>query len=99
MSISLSFNSKELTLLVYIVIINIISFIVFGVDKSKSQKNQWRIKESTLIVLSLLGGSIGSMIGMIVFHHKLNKKKFYIGIPLIFILNKVIEILLIVQIR
>ena len=99
MNMFLNFNTKELTLFVYMVIINFISFIVFGVDKSKSQKNQWRIKESTLIVLSLLGGSIGSMIGMIVFHHKLNKKKFYIGIPLIFILNKVIEILLIVQIR
>ncbi len=99
MNIFLNFNTKELTLFVYMVIINFISFIVFGVDKSKSQKNQWRIKESTLIVLSFVGGSMGSIIGMIVYHHKLNKKKFYIGIPLIFILNKVIEILLIVQIR
>lgn len=99
MNIFLSLNTKELTLFVYMVMINFISFIVFGIDKSKSQKNQWRIKESTLIVLSLLGGSIGSIIGMIVFHHKLNKKKFYTGIPLIFILNKVIEILLMVHIR
>lgn len=99
MNMFLNFNTKELTLFVYMVIINFISFIVFGVDKSKSQKNQWRIKESTLIVLSFVGGSMGSIIGMIVYHHKLNKKKFYIGIPLIFILNKVIEILLIVQIR
>ena len=99
MDIFSSFNSKELSFLVYIVIINIISFIAFGVDKSKSEKNQWRIKESTLIIISLLGGSSGSMMGMIVFHHKLSKKKFYIGIPLIFILNKVIEIPLAIYLR
>ncbi len=46
-------------------------------------------------MLSILGGASGSLIGMIVFHHKISKKKFYIGIPLIFLLNKIIELIII----
>lgn len=99
MSIFSSFNTKEIVFLIYLAIINIVSFAAFGIDKSKSKNDQWRIRESTLIILSLLGGASGSMIGMILFKHKTQKKKFYIGIPLIFLLNKFLEIVIVNYIR
>ncbi len=58
----------------------------------KAEKKRWRISENTLIILGLLGGSTGILIGMVMFKHKLSKKKFYIGIPLILILNKILEL-------
>ncbi|NLV88008.1 MAG: DUF1294 domain-containing protein [Tissierellia bacterium] len=81
-------------LLIYFALINIISFLLFAIDKIKAKKNQWRIPESTLILVSFLGGGTGSLIGMVVFKHKLSKKKFTLGIPLIIILNKFLEIFL-----
>ena len=58
----------------------------------KAEKNQWRISENTFIISGLLGGSIGILIGMVMFKHKLSKKKFYIGIPFMLILNKFFEL-------
>lgn len=78
--------------MVYLIIINIISVVFFGIDKMKAEKKRWRISENTLIILGLLGGSTGILIGMVMFKHKLSKKKFYIGIPLILILNKILEL-------
>ena len=52
-------------------------------DKSKSRRNAWRIPEATLFLFAIFGGSIGSLLGMHVFHHKTMKPKFYIGIPVI----------------
>ncbi len=88
------FNKKETAFIIYLLIINIISFLTFGIDKKKSKQDKWRTKESVLFILSILGGASGSLIGMIVFHHKISKKKFYIGIPLIFLLNKIIELII-----
>ena len=66
----------------YLLIINIITFIIYGIDKYKSIKHKYRISEKTLIILAILGGSVGAFIGMIVFHHKTKKKKFIITIPI-----------------
>lgn len=92
MDIISKFNNQELIFIWYLLIINIISFFTFGIDKSKSEKDKWRIKESTMIILSVFGGSSGGIIGMIIFKHKTNKKKFYIGIPVIFLINKIVEL-------
>lgn len=73
--------------MLYLIIINIISLILFKIDKDKSIKHKWRIKESTLLIVSLLGGSLGSFIGMHLFHHKTNKLKFKILIPLFLIIH------------
>lgn len=89
------FNKKEIAFIIYLLIINIVSFITFGIDKKKSKQDKWRTKESVLFILSILGGASGSLIGMIVFHHKISKKSFYIGIPIVFILNKIIELIII----
>lgn len=74
-------------LLIYITLVSVITFIVFGIDKLKAKKSWWRIPESTLMVLAVIGGSIGALLGMYVFHHKTLHKKFTIGIPMILILQ------------
>ncbi len=94
MSFISNFNNKEIFILVYLVSINLISFILFGIDKNKAEKKEWRISESSLLAVSFFGGSIGSLIGMVIFKHKLSKKKFYIGIPCILVLTKVVELIL-----
>ena len=73
--------------LYYIVIINILTFIVYGIDKLKAKKGKLRIPESTLLLLAIIGGSIGAWFGMKVWHHKTMHKKFKYGIPLIIILQ------------
>ena len=90
MNIISNLNNKELHFLIYIIIINIVSFLFFGVDKLKAAKGKWRISENTLLLLALLGGSSGILLGMVIFKHKINKIRFSIGIPLIFLLNKIL---------
>lgn len=71
----------------YIIAVNIITFIVYGVDKLKAKKGWWRIPETTLLLLAAIGGSIGAWCGIMVFRHKTKHLKFKIGVPLIFILQ------------
>ena len=70
-------------LLNYLVIINIIAFIVYGIDKLKAKRGKWRITEATLLLLAIIGGSIGAWCGVKVWHHKTMHAKFKYGIPLI----------------
>ena len=63
---------------IYLIIINIISFILYGLDKYKAINKKWRIPEMVLISISFLGGGIGSIIGMITFRHKTKKLSFKI---------------------
>ena len=72
---------------IWLVIINIITFFVFGIDKKKAIKGKFRISELTLFVLSLVGGSLGGLAGMYLFRHKTKKLYFKFGIPLILILH------------
>ena len=81
-------------LLYYFLFINIFTFILFGIDKYRAIKNMYRIKESTLISLSLIGGAFGGLFGMKVFRHKTLKNKFRFTIPLL----AFIELLLIIYI-
>ncbi|MBQ6991604.1 MAG: DUF1294 domain-containing protein [Clostridia bacterium] len=72
---------------IYLVAINLISFITMYIDKKKAKKGKWRISEWTLFMLVILGGGIGGIAGMKVFRHKTKKAKFYIGFPAIVILQ------------
>ena len=72
-------------LLFFIIGINVITFVVYGIDKLKAKKGKWRIPEATLLLLAIVGGSIGAWCGMKVWHHKTLHKKFKYGIPLILI--------------
>ena len=74
-------------IIIYLIIINIISFLLFGIDKKRSIKKEYRISEYTLISISFLGGAIGSILGMIIFHHKTKKSKFIILIPIALLIN------------
>ncbi len=74
-------------ILILILIINILSFFLMGLDKLYAQKNYWRIAENVLIGIAILGGASGSLLGMLLFHHKTKKKKFQLGIPLCIFMN------------
>ena len=72
-------------ILAYLAVINVVTFFMYGIDKWKAKKSQWRILESTLLGLAVIGGSIGAWLGMIIWHHKTLHKKFRYGIPMILI--------------
>ena len=74
-------------LILYLVIINIVTFFLFGIDKRRAIKNKWRISEAMLLISSLIGGVIGGLFGMSVFHHKTKKIKFRILMPLTLMLH------------
>ena len=74
-------------LLFFIIGINVITFVVYGIDKLKAKKGKWRIPEATLLLLAIVGGSMGAWCGMKMWHHKTLHKKFKYGIPLILIVQ------------
>lgn len=70
-------------LLWYLAAVNLVTFTVYGVDKAKARRGAWRVPEKTLFLLPLLGGSVGALLGMLVFRHKTKRWYFVWGIPLI----------------
>lgn len=79
---------------IYFCTINLVTFLLFGIDKRKARKEKWRIPEKALLLFCLAGGSLGGAIGMRYFKHKTRKKIFWIGVPLIFILQVAMVILI-----
>lgn len=73
--------------IIYLIIVNLIAFIAMYLDKRKARYGKWRIPEQSLLVLALIGGSIGSIIGMYTFRHKTKKLRFSIGFPIILLLQ------------
>ena len=71
------------TIIYILIVINVITFLVYGIDKWKAKQGSWRISEATLLTLAVVGGSIGALLGMQVWHHKTLHKKFKYGLPLI----------------
>lgn len=84
-------------LFIYLLVINLTAFAAYGLDKKKAEKDKWRIPEATLVMLAVLGGSIGALAGMLAFHHKTKKPKFVIGIPLIALTQVLALILLLME--
>ena len=80
------FNLQYL-ILIYLVIINVVTFFLYGVDKYKAKRAKWRIPEATLLGLAIIGGSVGAWLGMKVWHHKTMHKKFKYGIPAMIIIQ------------
>ena len=70
-------------LLYYLIVINILTFAVYGIDKWKARQGSWRISEATLLMLAVIGGTIGALLGMQVWRHKTMHLKFKYGLPLI----------------
>ncbi len=80
------------TIILYVLAINIATFIAFGIDKYKAKRDKWRIPESTLLTMAVLGGSIGALAGMKIWRHKTLHNKFQIGIPVILALQIIVII-------
>ncbi len=81
-----------LLLIIYVFFINLIGFIIMGIDKKRAKKHAFRIPEAVLFVIAIIGGSIGSIVGMRLFHHKTRHWYFTYGIPAILILQIIIII-------
>ena len=79
------FNIRNIV--IYLIIINLIGFLSMLIDKKKAKYGRWRIPENTLFLYAILGGSIGSILGMYIFRHKTQKTKFKIGMPALLILQ------------
>ena len=67
---------------IIILIINIITFALYGIDKQKAVKHKWRIPEAVLLIFPWIGGGVGALLGMLCFHHKARKWKSRIMVPL-----------------
>ena len=78
----------------YLLAVNIVTFILYGIDKYKAKKGKWRISEATLLTMAAIGGSIGAWAGMRLWHHKTMHKKFKYGIPLIIIMQVALAVYL-----
>ena len=74
-------------LLVSLIVINVLTFFIYGIDKWKARRNKWRISEAALLWLTVAGGSIGALLGMKVWHHKTMHNKFKYGLPAILLLQ------------
>lgn len=75
---------------IYLAGMNLLTFFVYGADKIYARNKRWRIPESTLLTLAVLGGAAGALAGMYAFHHKTRKAKFKYGVPLIFVIELMI---------
>ena len=74
-------------LAVYLIIINISAFALFALDKRRARLHMWRVPESTLLLVSLLGGSLGALLGMHLLRHKTKHPKFYLLVPTFLLLD------------
>ena len=81
-------------MIICLLLINAAGLLVMLADKKKARKNLWRIPEATLLTVAALGGSIGVLAGMYLFHHKTRKPKFFIGVPLILTVQLIAVLLL-----
>ena len=77
-------------LLIYLAVVNILTIIVFGVDKMNAKSNRQRVRIVTLLGLAFIGGSVGALIGMYGFHHKTKEAYFTVGVPLILLMQVVV---------
>ena len=74
-------------ILYYLLVVNVLTFIIYGIDKHKARHNKWRITEATLLLFAVLGGSPAALLAMRIFHHKTKHKKFLYGVPIILLVQ------------
>ena len=82
-------------LLAYLALVNLLTFVLYGADKRKAQKGAWRVPEKTLLLLPLLGGSVGGILGMQTFRHKTKHWYFKFGLPAMLVLQAALAVYLI----
>ena len=76
-------------LMYYLIVVNLLTWIIYGIDKWKAKRRAWRIPERTLLLLAAAGGCTGALAGMLMFRHKTRKLKFMIGVPVIFVVESI----------
>lgn len=84
-------------LIIYLIVINVATFIVYGVDKSRAIKKKWRLQESLLLSLAVIGGGAGAWLGMLLFRHKTQHDTFRYGVPIILALQIVALVIWILE--
>lgn len=82
----------EKIIIIALVVINLIAFFMYGIDKAKAKRGAWRIPEATLLGIAFFGGSVGAFLGMRVFRHKTKHTRFVIGVPAMLILHILIAV-------
>ena len=92
-------ENMKLAVVIYLAVINVVTFAVYGADKLCAIRKMYRVPEKILIGLAALGGSVGAYIGMKTFRHKTKKPKFNIGVPVIFMLQVFVAFLVIGRMR
>ena len=90
-------SGKRMTksLLIFLILVNVVTFCVYVDDKRRAKKRAWRTSESTLVILALIGGSVGALLAMLLARHKTRHIEFVIGIPLIIIVQILLAIFII----
>lgn len=84
----------NLAIILAVLLINVVTFAAYGIDKRKARKGKWRTKEATLLLLAFLGGALGALLGMRTFHHKTKHRKFKILVPVFLIMQIAIAVYL-----
>lgn len=79
--------SRSTVVIFPLVIVNVLTFLLYGIDKWKAKRAQWRIPEGVLLGLAAIGGSVGAWLGMRVWHHKTQHKRFRYGVPVILLIQ------------
>ena len=87
------------SILLLLIAVNLVSFALYGLDKVKAKRGLWRIRESTLLLVAALGGSLGALLGMELFRHKTKHGKFCIGIPIILAVQILLAVLIYIFIQ
>ena len=88
---------KAQVLIYYLLSVNLLTILAFGIDKWKAKHKRWRITEAALLLLAALGGSPAALLAMRVFHHKTLHKKFRYGVPAILLVQVALAVVFLVN--
>ena len=84
-------------LIFYLLAINVLTFLLYGIDKWKAKRARWRIPESVLLGMAAIGGSVGAWLGMRVWHHKTQHAKFRYGVPAMLVVQAALLVWIVVK--